>query len=164
MKRSPRPLVSHHGGLGRYHHLVGSKHAFEADVLGEIADVFVLGPKHDVLGRSDLRNLTVVHDGDAVAELQRLVQVVGNEYDGLVEFVLEPQKLVLHLPADQGIQSTERLVHKKDVGVHGQSPGQSDPLLHTARQLAWIGLFPATQPHQVQHLFGTGVAFRLATP
>ena len=105
-----------------------------------------------------MNDLAVPHDGDAVADLQGLVQVVGYENDGLVQLSLQPYQFVLHVAADQGVQPAEWLVHKQDVGVHGQGPGQADPLLHAAAELPGIGILPAGKTHQVQHLLGSGVA------
>ena len=101
-----------------------------------------------------------MHDGDAVTQLEGLVQVVSDEDDGLVQLILKAEQLVLHLAADEGVEAAEWLVHQEDVGVHHQGAGQADALLHTAGELAGIGRFPAAQAHHFQYLAGAGVAFR----
>ena len=83
-----------------------------------------------------------LHDGDAVAELQRLVEVVADEDDGLVELLLEIEKLVLELVADQRIERRERLVHEQDVGVGGEGARQADALLHAAGKLVRVLVGP----------------------
>ena len=44
-------------------------------------------------------------------------------------------ELVLQLAADQRIERAERLVHQNDLRVGGERAGQSDALLHAAREL-----------------------------
>ncbi len=95
--------------------------------------------------RADLDQLAVLEDRDAVADAYRLVEVVGDEDDGLVQGFLQFQQLVLHVRADQRVEGAEGLVHENDLGVGGQRAGQADTLAHAAGKLVRIG------PHELIH-------------
>ena len=70
----------------------------------------------------------LLHDGHAVAHLDRLVDVVGDEQDRLADLRLEPQKLVLEpLPVDR-VDGTEGLVHQHQRWVRGERTRHPDPL------------------------------------
>ena len=57
----------------------------------------------------------------------------------LLELVVEPDHLVLHVPADQRVQRRERLVEEQQRRVAGERAGQADPLLHAAGELVGVG-------------------------
>ncbi len=76
---------------------------------------------------------------DPVAELEGLGQVVGDEHHRLADLVVQPDDLVLHVPADQRVERGERLVEQQHVRVAGQRPGQPDALLHAAGELVGVG-------------------------
>ena len=59
--------------------------------------------QQQVLRGTQLHQFAVLEQGDALAQPQRLVQVVGDEDDGLVQAGLQLQQLVLHLGADQRV-------------------------------------------------------------
>ena len=61
----------------RRHHL-GAVH-----VAGEFGDIVGRRVDHQFLGRADLDDLAVLHDGDAVGQPDRLVEIMGDEDDGL---------------------------------------------------------------------------------
>ena len=79
---------------------------------------------------------------------------MGDEDGGLLHLPLEPHKLVLHVPAYEGVQGAERLVHQQDFRVAGQCSGQADALLHAAGQSGGPILAPLTKPHKLQDLLG----------
>ena len=66
----------------------------------KVAHVLVFRAEDDVFRGAYLDHAAILHDGDAVAQLEGLVEVVRDENDGLVQLFLEPQQLVLHLAAD----------------------------------------------------------------
>ena len=74
--------------------------------------------------------------GDLVAELDGLVDVVGDEDDGLAELALQPEELLLQLVADDRVDGAERLVHQHHRRVGGQRAGDADALLLAAGELA----------------------------
>ena len=125
--------------------VLGPQHLPALHVAGEGPDVAVGRPRHHLGRRAHLHEAAVLHDGDAVAELQRLRQVVGDEHRRLAQLPLQPDHLVLHVPPDQRVERGERLVEQQDLGVVGQGPGQADPLLHAAAELVRVGVAEAAR-------------------
>ena len=66
--------------------------------------------------------------GDAVAELDRLVDVVGDEDDRLADLLLQAQQLVLQALAVDRVDRAERLVHQHQRRVGGQGAGHAHAL------------------------------------
>ena len=84
---------------------------------------------------------------------------MGDEHDRLLQAMLDAQELVLHLPPDQGVEGRERLVEKPELGLDGERPGDADPLLLSARELARECAFAAFEPHEPDHPAHPFVAF-----
>ena len=74
-----------------------------------------------------------------------------------MELVLDRHQLVLHLAADQRIQSTEGLVHEQDVGIGGECSLQPHSLLHAAAELAGVAGFVAAEADKRERSLGCGV-------
>ena len=125
---------------------------------GELDDIGVGRRQHEILRRTDLHDAPVLHDGDAVGEADRLVEIMGDEHDGLLQHRLEAEKLVLHFTPDQGIEGGERLVEKPDVRVGGERAGDADALLLAAGELVRQIAFTALEPDESGHLAGAGLA------
>ena len=119
---------------GRAHDL-GAGHA-----IGETRDILIGRAQDQVLGCADLHDAALIHDGDAVGDLDGLVKVMGDEHNGLAELALQAQKFVLKIGAYKRIKRREGLVQKPDGGVGGERAGDADALLHTARHFAGIFL------------------------
>jgi hypothetical protein len=79
-------------------------------------------------------------DDDLVAQQERLVDVVRDEDDGLVEVALQADGLGLQFLADDRVDGAERLVHQQDVGVGGETAGDADALLLPAGELARVAV------------------------
>ena len=93
--------------------------------------------------------------GDLVTELDGLLDVVGDEHDGLAQVFLQPQELVLQLLADDGIHRTERLVHEHDRRICGKGPSDAHALLLPPGELCGIPLREARrQAHHLEQLEG----------
>ncbi len=75
-----------------------------------------------------------VEQGDPVGHLDRLVDVVGDEEDRLVQAALEVDQVVLQAGADHGVDRAVGLVHQQHRRVGGQGPGHADALLLAARE------------------------------
>ena len=116
-------------------------------ILDELGDIPGGGFGEDLFGGADLDHCPVFHYAHPVADAQSLVQVVGDEQDGLAEFVLDFHQLVLHLAPDERIEGGEGFVHQEDGGVGRQRPGKSHPLLHAAREMAGVGAGVGFQSH-----------------
>ena len=119
----------------------------------ELRHILVAPAQHDVLGRAGLHDPAALQDRDAIAEPQRLVQVVADEQDGLLDPLLQRQQFILQLAADQRIERRERLVHQQNVRVGGKGARQPDALLHAAGQFADIAVRPLrkARPAPVSH-------------
>ena len=144
-QRQPRPLLQR---------VAGAEHLGAVHVLQERLHVLGGRGQQDVLGLAVLDQLAVLQDGNVVAQAQGLVQIVGDEDDGLVQPGLQLEQMVLHLAADQRVQRREGFVHQQDLGVGGQRPGQAHALLHAARELVRILVLEAGQAHLVQPVAG----------
>ena len=116
---------------------------------GEAADAAVAADEalHELVGRGPqevvgrgvlLEDPAHVEQGDAVGQLDGLVEVVGHEHDRLVDPGLEPEQLVLEAAADDRVDGAERLVHEEDRRVGGQGPGHAHPLLLAAGELVRV--------------------------
>lgn len=161
-RRDPRPHLRDAPVEGQDRGAVGDvlhpHHRREVDMRDEALDVVGGGPRHDLLRLADLDDLAVLHQDDAAAERHRLVEVVGDEHDGLAELGLQLAQLRLHVAADQRIEGAERLVHQQDLGIRRQRPGEARPLLHAAGKLVRILVLPPAQPDEGDRLPGAGVA------
>ena len=82
----------------------------------------------------------LAEDDHLVGEHERLVDVVGDEHDGLAELALQPVELDLEVGPHDRVDRAERLVHQQDVGVAGQRAGDADALLLATRELARVAL------------------------
>ena len=111
-----RPFPAQEGG----HELVGRG---PQQLVGPV----VLG-QHAALGQ----------DGHPVAELDGLVDVVGDDDDRLAHLGLQGQQVVLQFLPHQRVDGAVGLVHEQDRRVGGQGPGHPYPLLLAARQLGRV--------------------------
>ena len=92
----------------------------------------VAGSNEDLGRRRVLDELAAVHDGDAVAETDRLLHVVGDEEDRRRKLALDRLEVVLGLGPDQRVEGAERLVHQQQLRFGGQCAGDADALLLAA--------------------------------
>ena len=74
----------------------------------------------------------VSHHRDAVGEVNRFLDAVGDKDDGLAELVPDVQQLVLQGPASQRIERAERLIHQHDRRIERQQSRNCDSLAHAA--------------------------------
>src|SRR5918997_595131 len=81
-----------------------------------------------------------LEDGDLVAHLYRLVDVVGDEDDGLLYVLLDAEELLLEPVAGDRVDGPERLVHEHDRGVRRQGPRHPDALLLAAGELGRVAV------------------------
>jgi len=113
--RSLFSLPCHHRLV--HHDGCGGDNPAAVHVLHETPHVLIGGIGQDLLGGTDLLYLPVTHDGDTVAELDSLLQVMRDKYDGLFHLRLQGQQLVLHLYPYQRVQGGEGLVHQQDFRI-----------------------------------------------
>ena len=140
------------------HHRARVEQPRAVDLAREGRDIVAARLQHDRLRRAFAHQLALGHDRDAGAELQRLLEVVCDEQDRLVQCPLQSQQLVLHLGADQRIERAEGLVHNQDVGIGGERAGKADTLAHAAGQLMREVVAPAAEADGCEHLLGAAAA------
>ncbi len=99
----------------------------------EVLDELVARVGQDPLGGVVLHDVrALVEDDDPVAELDGLVEVMGDEDDRLVQLVLNVDELLLQALAGDGVHRAEGLVHEEHGRIGGECAGHSDALLLTA--------------------------------
>ena len=152
---SPARIVHVDGGVGlglagveaRVDPVAGGDAVVEHDVAAadEVATNSVAGCGEQLGGRVELgdvaRRLASRRCG---AEEDRLVDVVGDEHDGLVQLALQRGELALQLGAHDRVDGAERLVHQQHRRVGGERAGDADALLLAARQLRRVLRRPAS--------------------
>ena len=131
------------------------------NVADEVRHVLVRGRADDLLGRSELDDASVAHDRDAVAEPERLGEVVGDEHHRLARLLLQAADLVLHVAADERIERAERLVVEHHRRVSGERAGDADPLLHPAGELVRELIRRILEADELQNLGRSGKTLRL---
>ncbi len=104
--------------------------------------------------RADLLQPAVVHDGDPVGHHQRLLLVVGDVDDRHPQLVVQRLDLQLEPFPQLLVERAERLVHQQHPRVEDEGPGERDPLLLAAGELAGETALVAGQADQLQHLPG----------
>ena len=97
----------------------------------------VVGRVGEDVGRSpDLRDHAAgPKNHDLVAEQEGLVDVVGDEHDGLAELALQAQQFTLEFVPHDRVDGAERLVHQQHVRIGDQAAADAHPLLLPAGQL-----------------------------
>ena len=98
------------------------------------------GVGEDLVGRPVLDELAVPEDRDPVAHLDRLVDVVRDEDDRLLDLGVQAQEVVLQPVAGDRVDRAERLVHQHDRLVGGHRSGNADALALAAGELARVAL------------------------
>ena len=93
-----------------------------------------------IIGRTVLPDLARVHHHDAVAQVARERQVVGDEQHRDAPLPLELLEQVHDLGLDAHIQGAGRLVEDEQGRVVGERHGDHHPLAHATRQL--VGVAP----------------------
>src|SRR5207253_7579485 len=106
----------------------------------------------DVARWADLLEPAVPHDGDAIGHGQRLALVVGDVDRGDADLTLQALELDLHVVAQLLVEGAEGLVEKEDGGARDEGPGEGDPLLLAAGELARIPRAIRGQPDELERL------------
>ena len=91
---------------------------------------------------------------DAVAEIDRFLEIVGDEHGGDAALAGEPRDLVLQALTRHRVERAERLVHQHDARLLRQAARDLHALLHAARELAREILAHFGEPHELQQRGG----------
>ena len=148
--------------VDRRHHRVDRQDLRTRDVAHERPHVVVGWGSDDLGGRTDLHEAPVAHHGDAVAEAQRLDEVVRDEHHRRRQLSAQADDLVLHVTTDHRVECGERFVEEEHLRPGGQGTGQSDALLHATRELVGAGAPEPRQPDQLEEVLGSRPAHVLA--
>ncbi len=108
----------------------------------------------DVEDLTDGGRRTVTHHDDPIGQQHRLVHVMGDHDHRVVEPGLDLHQGVLHMGAGQGVQRAEGFVHQQHLGLHGQGPGDADPLFHAVGDLIGLAIQGMGHVHQIQIMQG----------
>ena len=135
------------------HNLVVLKHHTVDDVAlaDEVCNITVDGLVVNVRGRTDLLDVAVLHDDDLVGHGQGLFLIVSDEDEGDADLLLNLLQLALHALAKLCVQSAERLVEKKHLGLIDKGAGDGDTLLLTAGHLVNGALAEVLEAHELKH-------------
>ena len=94
----------------------------------------------------------VVHDHDAIGQLERLLLVVGDEHAGEVNLVVQPAQPATQLLPDLGVERAERLVEQQHLRLDRERARQRDALALAAGQLRRIAVAQVVELHQLEQL------------
>ena len=100
------------------------------------------------------------HD-DLVGQVDRLLDRVRDEQEGLLLVLAQAQQVFLELAAGLLVDGRERLVHEQHVGVDGERAGEADALAHAAGELVRVALLEAGEADLVDVVPGDVVALAL---
>ena len=97
----------------------------------------------------------LAQDRDAVADLDRLVDVVRDEDDRLANLLLEAEELVLQTCSHNGVDRSERLVHQHQRRVGRERAREADALALTTGKLRGETLrIGRIEPDELEQLGG----------
>ena len=118
----------------------------------EVADELLVGSAPQLLRRPHLDDAAVPHEHDAVAQDDRLLDVVGDEDHRLAQPAVQVCELALEpLPAD-GVECPEGLVHEQHRRIGCQSSGDPDALRLASGELArpFFRVHGRIEPHELE--------------
>ena len=84
------------------------------------------------MARALLNHFAIPQDRDLVSETKRLIEIMGDENDGFLQFLLQFQQHGLHVDADQRIERRICFIHQEDVRIVRQRARKPNTLLHAA--------------------------------
>ena len=137
---------------------LAQEQALEAAVgAHEVGHELVGRAGEDLVGRAVLDQLAVLEDGDPVAHLDGLVDVVRDEDDRLADLGVQAQEVVLQPIAGDRVDGAEGLVHEHDRLAGGHRAGDADALALAARELAGVALGVALlEPDELEQFADAG--------
>ena len=106
----------------------------------------------DLARGADLLDAAVVHDGDRVGDLHRLLLVVGDQDRRLVDLLVQAPQPVAQLLAHAGVEGAEGLVEQHHLGLDRERAGERHALALAARELAGVAVGQAVELHEREQL------------
>ena len=104
----------------------------------------------DVVGRAVLLDAPGPHDGDAVADRQRLGLVVGHEQRRGAGRAQHVDDVGAQAGPQVGVEAGERLVEQHEPRLGRQRPGEGDALALAAGQLVRVAVAVAGEPDHAE--------------
>ena len=92
----------------------------------------------------------MVHDGQPVGHLHRLLLVVGDEHRGHVQGVVQVAEPLAQLGPHLSVESAEGLVEQQHLGLDGQGSGQGHALALAAGELRRVALAQVGQADELE--------------
>ncbi len=118
----------------------------------------------DRVGRADLLELSIVEDGDAIRELQRLVLVMRHEDGRVAGAAMKLAQPGAQVLAHLGVERAEGLVEQQHPRLDGERARQRHALPLAARELRRKAAFEAGELHELQKLPDTPLDLRRRRP
>ena len=110
------------------------------------------GVGEDLLRRALLHDTSRIHDHHVVRHLGDNAQIVGDEHDGGIDFVLQVPQQVQDLRLNGHVQRRGRLIGDDQAGAARQGHSDHDTLAHTAGQFVGEVLVNACAVSDAHHL------------
>jgi hypothetical protein len=142
----------------RLHHICRSQNGKRVHMRYEIGHVVRHWVRDDLARGAALHDAATFHQGDAVADLEGLVEVVGHKDDRALKFRLQVKEFVLQFRADQRVQSRKGFVHQQDRRFGHKGAGKADALLHAAGKLTHQSIGAFGQVHEGKLGIDAGLA------
>src|SRR6516162_10266573 len=95
------------------------------------------------------------HDEDAIAHVDRFINVMSDEQHRGATILPQAQHFVLHPHAGEGIERTEGFIEQKNFRMINQCASKRDALGHAAGEMMRIRIgkcFEADESHKFRHL------------
>ena len=121
----------------------------------------VAGPAVNFHRRSELANVPLRHDGEAVGKTQSLALIVSNEDRCHAELALDFPQLHLHGCAQILVERGKWLIEQKYFRIDHQRTCQGNTLLLPARELARLAIFQTIKLDERQHVIHAAADIRL---
>ena len=124
----------------------------EIDMTQEVEDEGIGRVLVDLVRGPGLLDPAMVHDHDPVGHLQGLFLIVGDEDAGHMDLVVKPSQPAAQFGPHLGVQGAERLIEEEHLRLHGQGPGQGDPLPLAAGELGRVAVRQSFELHQLEQV------------
>ena len=95
---------------------------------------------------------------DAVSQIDRLIQIMGDEKNGDIEVLPDIQQMVLHAGTGLRIECAEGLIHEQDARLVDQRTGNCHALAHTARKFVRTLVVSVRQVNQLEKFLSSSLA------
>ena len=108
------------------------------------------------------RSRPVGHHDDAVGQVDRLLDAVGDEQDRLFELGPQAQQFVLQVAPGERVERAEGFVHQQDRRIERQHARDRHPLAHAAGQVLRVAGAKVGQRQQLEQVVHPAVDLRSA--